>query len=342
MVRIRFHILFFLALLMTAASAQQKSCRVDLPVGVVAKDGSLLNGLTAQDVTIHLRKQTVTVENVSYDTGPRRVLFLLDTSRRLPPEARKAETMLVGYILSKARPADSFALLTARGVSRQVKFEESRDVLMKAIQELAADPKEQTKTPNILDTLMEGVQWFGAPRPGDAIIVMADHLEESNSLGQYTSRDLSGVGPLQGVATDRGPSFEGSSRFKFNSVADTLAGHGIRVFGLQLGGLVFADGVDEPNDENLLGITLGSGGYLVLDAADPHGSYVMDETRVARLQHRMYQVYGAIAQFYALRVNAPAPLHREFWTLELAKDLRKNTRALYPHLFDPCAPADTR
>jgi hypothetical protein len=336
----RFYVLIFLSLLMMQAAWAQKSCRVDLPVGVVGMDGSLLNGLTASDVTVHLRKQTLAIENVGYDTGPRRILFVLDTSRRLPPEARKAETMMVSYVLSKARPADSFALMTARGASRQVHFEEGRDALMKAVQELAADPKEQTKTPNILDTMMNGVHWFGEPRPGDAIILMADHLEESNSESQYQGRGITGVGPMQGVVSDRGPSFEASSRYKFSAVADTLAVHGIRVFGLQLGALNFASGVYEPSEENLLGITLGSGGYLILDAADAFGSYVWNDARAGKLQNRMYQLYGAIAQFYVLRVNAPTPLHREFWTLELAKDLRKNTRALYPHLFDPCAPAE--
>src|ERR1700674_62526 len=209
MARMRFYVLVFSSLLMmNAAWAQQKSCRVDLPVGVVGMDGALLNGLTAQDVTVRLRKQTLPIETVGYDAGPRRVLFILDTSSRLRPEARKAETILVGYVLSKARPSDTFALLTARGAFRQVRFEEGRDAILKAVQELAADPKEPAKTPNILDTVMEGVTWFGEPRPGDAMILMADHLEESNSQGQIQGRGINGSGPLQGVYTDRGQIFE--------------------------------------------------------------------------------------------------------------------------------------
>ncbi len=53
-------VLFFLAAL-TAASAQQTTCPVDLPVGIIGTDGSLLHGLTANDVTIHIRKQTLAV-----------------------------------------------------------------------------------------------------------------------------------------------------------------------------------------------------------------------------------------------------------------------------------------
>ncbi|HEV3316787.1 MAG TPA: hypothetical protein VG488_07470 [Candidatus Angelobacter sp.] len=346
MMRIRFQLLvLILMLLINAALAQPGSCKVDLPVGIIGTDGSLLEGLTAQDLTVYLHKKPLTIESVGSDAGPRRVLFILDTSRRLPVEARKAETALASYILSKARPADSFALLTARGAMRQVRFEESRDVLVKAIQELAADPKEQGKGRNILDTMMEGIQWFGQPRIGDAILMMADHLEETNEPNQYASRQLSHTGPMQGLATDHGPSFEGSSQAKFSTVFQTLADHRIRVFALQLGALKTNEalsGVYHANDENLVGISVGSGGYMVLDPMDPFGAYVMTEARERDLQQKVFQLYGAIAKFYVLRVSAPTPLPRESWKLELAKDLRRNTRALYPQLFNPCSSEEAR
>jgi hypothetical protein len=332
-------------LLMNAASAQQNACQVDLPVGIIGADGSLLHGLTAQDITIHSRKQTLPVENVAYDTGARRVLFVLDTGRWLPPEARKAETMLVDYILGHARPADTFALLTTRGAVRKVSFDESRDHLTKAIQELAVDPKEPDKAPNVLDTIMEGIRWFGEPHPGDAILIMADHLEGSMSgtspSVKYQPRTVTGAGPMQGVAQSNVAVEEPSSRVKFGTVTETLADHRIRVFGLQLGGMNYnLTTAYEPGEENLFGIALGSGGYAVLDGTDAYGSYVMTEARAQGLQHKAFQLYGAIAEFYLLRVSAATPPRREAWKLELAKDLRKNTRALYPQWFDPCPSAD--
>lgn len=322
------------------AWAQSGSCKVDLPVGIIGTDGSLLDGLTAHDLTVYLRKKSLPVESVGSDDGPRRILFVLDTSRRLPPEARKAEAMLVSFILSKARSADSFALLTARGAMRQVKFEEGRDALTKAVQELAADPKEPAKGHNILDALMEGIQWFGAPQPGDAVLLMADHLEEAiDEQNQYSSRQLSHTGPLQGIITDRGPSFE-RSQARFGTVFQAFSDHRIRVFGLQLGGVKTNDalfGVYHANDENLIGITLGTGGYTVLDPIDPYGAYTLNEAHTRTLQQKTFQLYGAIAKYYVLHVNAPTPLKRETWKLELASDLKKNTLALYSQHFDPCS-----
>jgi hypothetical protein len=286
------------------------------------------------------------VENVAYDSGARRVLFILDTGRWLPPEARKAETTLVTYILSRARATDTFALLTTRGALRKVSFDESRDHLTKALQELAVDPKEQEKAPNVLDTMMNGMQWFGEPRPGDAILIMADHLEGSMSgtspSVKYQPRTTTGNGPMQGVVQDNVAVGEPSSRVKFSTVAETLADHRIRVFGLQLGGVnATLTTAFEPGEENLFGIALGSGGYAVLDGTDAYGSYVMTDARAEGLQHKAFQLYGAIAEFYLLRVNAAAPPRRESWKLELAKDLRKNTRALYPQWFDPCPSTET-
>jgi hypothetical protein len=343
--RIRLYVFVLLSLfVMGSAWAQPRSCRVDFPVGIVGIDGSLLNGLTDKDITVRLRKQTLPIESIGADDGPRRVLFVLDTGRRLSPDARKAETMLVSYVLSHARPSDSFALLTARGPLRQVHFEDGLVAMTKAVEEIAADPKETNKAPNVLDAVMEGIGWFGEPRTGDAIVIMADHLEETNETTQYQSYQLTHTGPLQGTAIDRGPSFEAPSRFKFHVVTETLADHRIRVFGLQLGALKGTPmtSLYSPNDENLMGISQGSGGYAVLDPVDAYGGYVVNDTRAKNLQHKVFQLYGAIAQYYVLRVHAPEPLPHEPWSLELAKDLQKNTVALYPRRFELCTEQATR
>jgi len=68
--------------------AQEKSCPVDLPVGLIDNKGTLLEGLTPQDLTIRQNKQSLTIESVKYDSAPRRILLLLDTSARLPVDAQ--------------------------------------------------------------------------------------------------------------------------------------------------------------------------------------------------------------------------------------------------------------
>jgi hypothetical protein len=314
-----------------------KACTVDLPVALIDNKGTLLEGLTAQDLTVRQSKQTLAIESIKYDSSPRRVLLLLDTSSRIPLDARKAELAVTKYLLGRARAQDSFALLTARGPLRQVRFEDGKELLLKAVQELAADPREPVKGENILDTMVTGITWFGAPRPGDAILILADHLEELNEPTQYSGRTITGAGPTQGVVTDRGPSFEKQSKVKFSAVTKMLGEHQIRIFGLQMGALKATPVASrlDLNDENLFGITLASGGYSVFDPVDSFGSYVLTESRLQTVQNMVWQLYGSISQFYIVRVQSHSP--HSPWKLELAKDLRSNTRALYPLQFNPCA-----
>lgn len=320
-----------------ALFAQEKGCQVDLPVALIDGKGTLLEGLTAQDLTIRQGKQDIAIESIKYDSASRRVLLILDTSSWLPPDARKAETALAKYLLSRAREQDSFALLTARGPLRKARFEEGRETLLKVVQELAADPKEPIKGENILDTIVAGIAWFGQPQPGDAILIMADHLEELNEPTQYINRTVGGNGPMQGVVTDRGPRFEKQSKVKFSAVTRMLGDHQVRVFGLQLGALKASPliGKFDPNDENLFGITLASGGYSVFDPVDSFGSYVLTDSRLQTVQKMIWQLYGSISQFYQVRIHSHNT--HSSWKLELAKDLRSNTRALYPQQFDPCS-----
>lgn len=318
------HLLLF-CLFAAIAIQAQSPCSVNLPVALIGTDGSLLNGLTAQDITVELHKKKLPIEQISYDTGARRVLFILDTNRRLPAEVRKTEVALARHILSHSRPSDRFALLTARGAARQVRFDQGNDAVMKAVDDLAADPKEAKKAGSLLDALMDGAGWFGEPQTGDAILVMSDYLQHDNHGGSFQN----------GFATDGGAEYE-DTHFNFRSVTETLARHRIRVFGVQFGAISLDPTTYEPNDENLLGLSLGSGGSVLVDSMQWYGGYKVTPERLQGLERQVYQLYGAIAQFYLLKLQAPTPLHHQQWKLELARDLRENTRALYPRWFDPC------
>ena len=307
------------------AQAQSNSCSVSLPVGLVDRNGNLLEGLTARDITVELRKKNLPIESLTYDTGPRRVLFVVDTGRHLPGEVRKMEYALLAHLLTTARPGDTFALLTARGASRQVRFVEGKDAVSKAVQELSSDVKEDRKAGALLDTIAEGLNWFSAPQQGDAILLMTDQLVPSEATGKIQGGRFTAVMPL----SER-------SKTSFNELVRLLGSHRARLFGVQFGGIAMNPDTYQATDENLIGLALGSGGYAIVDAMDPYGGYQLTSGRIDGLQKRVYQLSGAIAQFYALEVKAPLPLEKQQWKLELASNLRKNTNALYPKWFDPC------
>ena len=47
------------------------------------------------------------------------ILFVIDTTRQLSPDARRAEATFVSGVVKAAQPGDNLALLTARGITQQ-------------------------------------------------------------------------------------------------------------------------------------------------------------------------------------------------------------------------------
>jgi hypothetical protein len=318
-------VLFLILTSLLAAQAQNNSCSVTLPVALVDHRGNLLGGATAKDLTVQLRKQMLLIESLTYDTGPRRLLFIADTGRHLPAEVRKMEYALMAHLLSTARTGDTFALLTARGVSRQVRFEDGKDAVSKAVQELSSDAKEDKKAGAMLDTIAEGLSWFGAAKQGDAVLLMSDQLVPYDTKSQFRN----------GYYVDVQPAQE-NSKTTFKKAAESLASHQVRAFGVQFSGVLHNPDTYEATDENLLGLCIGSGGYVIVDAMTPQGGYQLTNTRIDDLQKKVYQLTGAIAEFYVVKVKAPAAIEKQQWKIELASDLRKNTYALYPRWYWGC------
>jgi hypothetical protein len=318
-------VLFLLFTASTASWAQSNSCTVSLPVALVDHRGNLLGGATAKDLTVQWHKQTLPIESLTYNTAPRRLLFVADTGRHLPAEVRKMEYALMSYLLHEARPGDTFALLTARGTSRQIHFDDGKDSVSKAVQDLSSDGKEEKKAGPMLDTILEGLTWFGTPQPGDAILLMTDQLVPYDTDSQFRG----------GYAIDVRPLNE-KSKTTFKKLTESLAAHRTRVFGVQFSGILLDPNTYQAGDENLLGLSIGSGGYVVVDAMTPFGGYQLTSARIDDLQKKVYQLSGAIAEFYLVQLKAPADADRQQWKIELASDLRKNTYALYPRWFRSC------
>src|ERR1051326_3919609 len=113
--------------------AQQACKAVELPVGVISVTGDVFRGLAAEDFAAHIQKKPVSLKSLTYDEGPRRVLIVVDTNRKLSADTRKAEGIMVEALLGSARAEDTFALLPARGPGRDTDFTKDRRGLRAAI-----------------------------------------------------------------------------------------------------------------------------------------------------------------------------------------------------------------
>ena len=98
------------------APAQQSPCALaEVEVNVILPDGRLIRGLQSDNLVAQVKHDKVKIDSISYETGPRRILFVLDAGRDLPRDAKKAEAEVISYVISQAPVDNSFALITARG-----------------------------------------------------------------------------------------------------------------------------------------------------------------------------------------------------------------------------------
>jgi hypothetical protein len=156
--------------------AQQAACKAsDVPVGVISVSGNVFRGLAAEDFIGRVQKRPIAVKGLAFDDGPRRVLIVADLSKKLSADSRKAQDEMIKILLANARPQDTFAIMPARGPGQDIKFTEDHSAISQALSQ-PGDGK-RGKEPGVLDTVMTGIEWFGTPQPGDAIVVIAYELE---------------------------------------------------------------------------------------------------------------------------------------------------------------------
>lgn len=319
-----------------ACHAQDAGCVLDLPVGTLGMDYSLLQGLAAQDLTVRADNKRQAIEGIRYDTGPRRILFVLDTDPHLPPDARKVEAQLVTSTLAQARPGDSFALITARGPLHEWKFGVSGDLLRQGAESLATESGDTKSAIGPLDALMEGIGWFGVPEPGDAVMMIARDLEELPPPGRYGQFGVLGSRvAVADVDVPYGP----HSRASFRAVRTAAYEHRIRVFGLHLGPMLYSpEDLTSTSDESLFALANSTGGIAAHQTTDgPWSTFRLTDARWQVLQHSFWQLYGAAAQFYVVKVHVPAAKDHLRFDLRLASDIEKNTLLLYPREAVGCA-----
>jgi hypothetical protein len=326
-------ILSVLVALSSLSFSQQAACKsVEIPVGVISVSGNVFRGLAPEDFIGHLQKKPVAVKALTYDDGPRRVLLVVDTSKKLSADIRKAEIEMIQVLLAEAQPADTFGIMAARGPGQDVKFTADHAAITQALNQ-AGDGK-RGKDSGVLDTVMVGIEWFGAPQPGDAIVVIAADLE-------------------------------GNHKSNARLVAKALEDNHIRMFGLALGpvqtkssvaggtmtstisqGLAYTtpgvgDFVYDTGDEHFFPLTTNSGG-LVFGAinGDSRHSYKIDDPRVLQsVRQKARSVSKMISAYYRMQIEPPQISHPEDWSLEINGAIQKQTQpmfVLYPHEIGPC------
>lgn len=312
---------------LSVAFAQSDGCKsVAVPVGIVNRNGETFRGLAAADFSGHAGRAVLTLKSMTFDDGPRRVVLVVDTSKKLSADTRKAEQVLVQAILDAARPEDSLGLVTARGPESVVKFGEQRAAFLQALPQ--EDDSRRGKGTGVLDAAMQALDMFGSAKPGDSIIVIAADLEGNHNTN---SRRL----------------------------AKALQEHGVRMFGLALGpvatenvtlsgqsttawGLALATpGIGEigykTGDEDFFPLTTNSGGLVLVSMnGDNRRTYNLKDPKFeAFLKNQARGIFNMIATYYRVELEP----HPGGWTLEPVTEVRKSIpdiHLLYPRVLGSC------
>jgi hypothetical protein len=272
------------------------------------------------------------VKSLAYDEGARRVLFVVDVNKKLSADSRKAEAEMIQTMVAAGRPEDTFAFHPAHGSGEEVKFTSDRNAITHALNQ--EGNAQRGKEAGVLDAVMDGIEWFGAPQSGDSIVVIAADTE-----GNHKSNE--------------------------KMVSKALEAHHIRMFGLALGpvatrnsmaggtmtsttsqGLAWTEPlvgeiVYQTGDEHFFPLSINSGGLLLaVMNTDPRHTYRMSDAHLAQqVRQKALSVSRMINAFYRMEIEPPRLARPEGWNLDVNDAVKKASKQmfiLYPHELGPC------
>jgi hypothetical protein len=321
----RFPALAVFVLLASTGSliGQENSC-LDrtIPVSVLSADVRFVDGLTSKNFTAKVQGKEVKIVSLVRDSGPRRIVIVLDASGSMEDVWKLEETAAQGLIESD--PRNSFALIVfGSQVLRTIDFSQNRAAITDALPSLQPPERHQLRKTALLDALASSIELLRPPGFGDAIYLVSDGQDNDSQLGisQFRNRLMaSGVRlfalmPLdnavsKGLLTPEGKSTPGELE------ADVAASGGdFTIFHLG------ADGPPTARTKPGKPIGLWSGGQQVMF----YGTKGFD---------------AEITNVYRLTLRLPEPIKkpRELQLYTLGADGKKNGSwlVIYPNRLASC------
>lgn len=305
---------------------------VEVPMSVIGPSGDVFRGLAAEDFVGRLQKKPVNVKLVTYDDGPRRVLLVVDVNKKLSADSRKAESEMIRIILENARPQDAFALIPAHGNGQQVKFTTDRSAITLALG--AAGGGKAGKEPGVLDSVMEGMEWFEGRQSGDSIVVIAADTEGNRKANARLVGSALEERHIRMFGLSLGPVATQSS-VAGGTVTSTTS-QGLAYAKPLVGALVYDTG-----DEHFFPLAVNSGGLLlgVLNMDDRRSYSLSDPAVLQAVRQKALAVSKMVSAYYRMQIEPPQLQRPQDWSLTIKEEMQKHTQqmfVLYPRQLGPC------
>jgi len=269
-------------------------------------------GLPADAFTARDKSHLIPIRSVTVDRGPRRILFVADNGKDTTAAARRMEAAVILHVLTEARSADSFGLLTARGPHIALRLGSQHSLIEEAAEKLSAPAAGRARSEAVLDSLLEATRWLEPPKPGDSIILLAMRLE-------------------------------GRHKVAASSVRKALETGHVRLFGFQFGPITVADlqegGPFAYSISNGMGsLSTRTGGLATGENTvvytGPYRYKLTDET-LTQLRHAAEGVYDLIVEYYLVQPSFVDP----HLTISLSPAFEKRLPPavlIYPRDLQPC------
>ncbi|HYX52286.1 MAG TPA: hypothetical protein VE783_02475 [Candidatus Limnocylindrales bacterium] len=323
-------LLCVVCVLSVAGSGQSGVCKAnEFPVGIINAKGEAFRGLTPASFTAQVGGNRESLTSMSFDEGPRRVVLIVDASRKLSDDTRKAERLLVETLLNSARKEDSYALIVARGAEQTVKFGEDRKSIVDAV---PLEPSGKSTKGGVLDAVMQGITLLGPAQPGDSILVIAADLEGNKTTSARKVTRALHDHRIRMLGLALGP----VSAQNYMAGGQTTTSLGLATTTPGVGELTYDTG-----DQDYYPLTHDSGG-IVISAMNgsPQRSYNMKDPKLQQeLAYKAQVISNVISTYYRAEVG-PVPARVEDLIVLPSDNLRKQFPQmflLYPHQVGPCS-----
>ncbi len=294
------------------------ACSSIVVPGGLFQNGMYVLGMKEDQIRIRFRGQTLSPVSVAIDRSPKRIVLVMDSSSRLNESAVQIVSVMTGYLLAKARPEDSFALLTYGGPAIESDFSASRDELNQKLGYFSQSNEKRPVGRDLISALAQAIKMLGAPRFGDSILLFAGGTAQTDSATSQKS-------------------------------LEALSRHGVRVFAVvlsqrSLSGMYYVSSdFDVPMDPDTVGLrdlAMRSGGMIHVENTQRiDKEYQITPERLTQLQNLLFQWYGAMHLPYRVEIPSMPGAKTEKLEITLAEhDAEKKHRLFtYPALITACA-----
>jgi hypothetical protein len=173
----------FLVSLVNALHAQQYSCLIrSIPVNVLTPDGNFLDGLSPQSFWGKMRGGQVEIQSASRDSGPRRIVMVLDASGSMDHE-RNFEVHMVKTFLNVDHDSSIALIIFSGGVDDTVDFSHGRTGIPSELARFKNPPKGQgVRKTALRDAIGAALNLLHPAQFGDAIYLISDGEENASKL----------------------------------------------------------------------------------------------------------------------------------------------------------------